>query len=92
MQVADRRAFDRLAAAVGVSACTGQPSGGTGTATPSRPLRFTAIPDQNSTELQEKFRSNLRFGGYSDAAIEALQAALDRIIGGGNLDLSPARQ
>src|SRR5688572_12510627 len=43
-----------LAAAVAVSACTGQPSGGT--ATPSRPLRFTAIPDQNSTELQEKFK------------------------------------
>lgn len=43
-----------LAAAVAVSACGGQPSGG---ASPvPRPLRYTAIPDQNSTELQEKFK------------------------------------
>jgi phosphonate transport system substrate-binding protein len=42
-----------FAAVLAVSACTGQPPGG---AAPSRPLRYTAIPDQNSTELQEKFK------------------------------------
>lgn len=47
------------------------------------------MPD---TEMLEKFKANLRFGGNSDAAIEALQQALDRIIGGGSVDLSPARQ
>lgn len=47
------------------------------------------IPD---AELQQKFEANLRFGGYSDAAIAAVRTSLSAIVSGGKVDLSPARQ
>lgn len=46
------RRFVTCVAVITMAAC-----GGGGTAVPaSQPLRFTAIPDQNTTELQEKFK------------------------------------
>jgi 2-methylcitrate dehydratase PrpD len=47
------------------------------------------LPD---TELLAKFEANLRFGGFSNGAIQSLKATLDRIADGGSVDLSPARQ
>ncbi len=46
------------------------------------------LPD---AELLAKFEANLRFGGFSASAIEALRKALDRIADGGRVDLSAAR-
>lgn len=43
-----------IAAAVAGSACSGQSPGGAAPA--PEPLRYTAIPDQNTTELEEKFK------------------------------------
>jgi 2-methylcitrate dehydratase PrpD len=46
------------------------------------------LPD---AELSSKFAANLRFGGFSDAAIAALRTALDRIADGDSVELSGAR-
>lgn len=46
------------------------------------------LPD---TELHAKFEANLRFGGLSGNAIEALRRALDQVASGGSVDLSAAK-
>ncbi|NLS04115.1 MmgE/PrpD family protein [Rhizobium sp. P32RR-XVIII] len=46
------------------------------------------LPD---SELLSKFEANLRFGGFSGGAIEALRKGLDRLADGGRVDLSAAR-
>lgn len=53
--------FTRLLLLVATLALAGCGGGDTGTAAPSQTLRFSAIPDQNTTELQEKFRPLERY-------------------------------
>ncbi|WP_029352188.1 MmgE/PrpD family protein [Bosea sp. 117] len=54
-------------------------------------MRGGAREPLEARELAAKFEANLAFGGVDAASIAALRAALERIAGGGAVDLAAAR-
>lgn len=54
-------------------------------------MRGGANDPLSNGELLSKYRDNARFGGWSDSKADALADAIDRIVAGGKVDLSPAR-
>ena len=54
-------------------------------------MRGGAKEPLDPEELRQKFEDNLRFGGFDEARIDALRAALEAIVAGSNANLSAAR-
>jgi len=53
-------------------------------------MRGGAHEPLSNEAILAKFRANARFGGWDDARAGALEAALNRIADGANVDLSQA--
>jgi len=54
-------------------------------------MRGGAREPLEASELTAKFEANLAFGGVDAASVAALRAALERIAGGGAVELAAAR-
>jgi hypothetical protein len=54
-------------------------------------MRGGAHDPLSDAEFQAKFEANARFGGWADARIGRMLAALDQIVAGGAVDMTEAR-